>query len=95
MSLVSGGVASSFLSLAEALSASGAFIMFGSIATLSWLFVQRLVPETKGRSLETSTVLDVSVPATQQGGASDDDAVEHGVGAETAEPEARRRDDAP
>ena len=26
--------------------------MFGSIATLSWLFVQRLVPETKGRSLE-------------------------------------------
>jgi MFS family permease len=50
--LVSGAVASSFLSLTEMLSAEGTFLLFAIIASLSWLFVLRRVPETRGRSLE-------------------------------------------
>ena len=50
--LVSGTVASTFLSLTEAISMRGTFLLFGGIATLSWLFVLYMVPETKGKSLE-------------------------------------------
>lgn len=50
--LVSGAVASSFLSLTEMLSAEGTILLFAIIASLSWLFVLRRVPETRGRSLE-------------------------------------------
>ena len=50
--LVSGVVASSFLSISEALTPHGAFVCFGIISTLSFVFVLKLVPETRGKSLE-------------------------------------------
>jgi len=50
--LASGIVASSFLSITEALTTTGAFLMFGIIATGSFVFVYKMVPETKGKSLE-------------------------------------------
>ncbi|MCQ8240088.1 sugar porter family MFS transporter [Rhizosaccharibacter radicis] len=40
------------LSVVQALGTSGAFFLFAVINVLAWLFVFRLVPETKGRSLE-------------------------------------------
>ena len=45
-------VSISFLPLATAIGVSGAFIVFGGVCAIAFLFVQRLVPETKGRSLE-------------------------------------------
>eukprot|EP00658_Telonema_sp_P-2_P002522 TRINITY_DN10947_c0_g1_i2.p1 TRINITY_DN10947_c0_g1~~TRINITY_DN10947_c0_g1_i2.p1 ORF type:complete len:109 (-),score=26.08 TRINITY_DN10947_c0_g1_i2:41-367(-) len=50
--LVSGLVATSFLSISELLSMSGAFGAFGVIAVSSFVFVWIYVPETKGKSLE-------------------------------------------
>ena len=50
--LVSGVVASSFLSLIDLLTASGAFMLFGVIALLFVIFVYIWVPETRGTPLE-------------------------------------------
>jgi len=50
--LVSGIVASTFLSICTALTDAGAFFAFGCVATASFLFVLKYVPETKGKSLE-------------------------------------------
>jgi len=50
--LVSGIVASSFLTLVDVFTPSGTFFIFGTISTLSFLFVVQYVPETMGKSLE-------------------------------------------
>lgn len=50
--LVSGIVASTFLSISHGLTPQGAFFAFGLVSTLSYLFVFKLVPETRGKSLE-------------------------------------------
>jgi sugar porter (SP) family MFS transporter len=50
--IVSGTVASTFLSLTQWLGASGAFLMFAFISLASTIFVFTTVPETRGRSLE-------------------------------------------
>jgi SP family arabinose:H+ symporter-like MFS transporter len=41
-----------FLSLAQALTPSGAFLIYASMCVITFLIVLRAVPETKGRSLE-------------------------------------------
>jgi sugar porter (SP) family MFS transporter len=41
-----------FLSLVSALTAPGTFLMYAAVSIAAFLFVWRLVPETKGRTLE-------------------------------------------
>jgi MFS family permease len=41
-----------FLSLVSALTAPGTFLMYAAISIAAFLFVWRIVPETKGRTLE-------------------------------------------
>lgn len=48
----SGLVAMSFLSVSQAISVGGTFFIFSAISALSVVFVHKLVPETKGKSLE-------------------------------------------
>ncbi|WCJ30689.1 Major facilitator superfamily protein [Euphorbia peplus] len=48
----SGLVAMSFLSVARAVTMGGTFFIFSAISALSVVFVYKLVPETKGKSLE-------------------------------------------
>uniref|UniRef100_A0ACD5XFE5 Uncharacterized protein n=2 Tax=Avena sativa TaxID=4498 RepID=A0ACD5XFE5_AVESA len=55
--VTSGTVAMSFLSVSRALSAAGAFSVFAAISALSVVFVHRLVPETKGKTLEEIELL--------------------------------------
>lgn len=45
-------VAITFLTLINLLGQSGTFFMYGAIAVISWLFIYRRVPETKGQTLE-------------------------------------------
>jgi SP family galactose:H+ symporter-like MFS transporter len=45
-------VALTFLTLVGALGKPGTFWLYGVIGIAAWIFVHRLVPETKGRSLE-------------------------------------------
>ncbi len=45
-------VAITFLSLINLIGQSGTFFMYGGIAIISWLFIYRRVPETKGQTLE-------------------------------------------
>jgi hypothetical protein len=45
-------VSISFLPLTAAIGISGAFFVFAGICAVAFLFIQILVPETKGRSLE-------------------------------------------
>jgi SP family galactose:H+ symporter-like MFS transporter len=45
-------VAITFLSLVQIIGASGTFWFYGVIGILAWVFVYRLVPETKGKTLE-------------------------------------------
>lgn len=45
-------VAATFLSLITWLSAGGTFLLFAVISVFAWFFVQRLVFETRGKSLE-------------------------------------------
>ncbi|KAI9597072.1 major facilitator superfamily domain-containing protein [Syncephalis fuscata] len=45
-------VSVSFLSLAHAITAAGAFWLYASLGVLAWWFVWRYVPETAGRTLE-------------------------------------------
>jgi len=41
-----------FLSLVNALTAPGTFLLYAAVSFAAFLFVWRLVPETKGRTLE-------------------------------------------
>jgi len=45
-------VTATFLSLVEAVGSSGAFWMYAAMSVLNLLFIARVMPETKGRSLE-------------------------------------------
>jgi len=45
-------VSITFLSLVNALGQSGAFWLYATMGVLAFVFCQRLVPETKGKSLE-------------------------------------------
>lgn len=53
----SGLVAMSFLSVSEAITMGGMFFTFSAVSALSVLFVYKLVPETKGKSLEQIELL--------------------------------------
>ncbi|KAL4364086.1 hypothetical protein GQ457_04G005520 [Hibiscus cannabinus] len=55
--LCSGFVAMSFLSLARTITVAGTFFLFSLMSALSVLFVYKLVPETKGKSLEQIELL--------------------------------------
>ncbi|PKI58794.1 hypothetical protein CRG98_020784 [Punica granatum] len=55
--LMSGINSMTFLSLYKAISISGAFFLFASIAAASWVFFFTLLPETRGRTLEDMEVL--------------------------------------
>ncbi|KAJ1434563.1 Sugar/inositol transporter [Sesbania bispinosa] len=48
----SGLVAMSFLSVSHAITVAGTFFLFAAISSLAIVFVYKLVPETKGKSLE-------------------------------------------
>ncbi len=45
-------VAATFLSLAGVLGRAGIFWFYACMGVLTWIFVLRLVPETKGKTLE-------------------------------------------
>jgi sugar porter (SP) family MFS transporter len=45
-------VTSTFLSLVKSLTAPGTFLLYAAVSIAAFLFVWRLVPETKGRTLE-------------------------------------------
>ncbi|SCL76549.1 Galactose transporter [Methanoculleus chikugoensis] len=45
-------IAATFLSLVDLIGESGVFLLYAVVALLAWLFVFKLVPETKGLSLE-------------------------------------------
>ena len=53
-------VSITFLSLTQAISAAGTFWLYAGVGVLGWLFVWKLVPETKGKSLEEIRMLFVS-----------------------------------
>lgn len=53
----SGIVAMSFLSVSRAISVGGTFFVFSAVSALSVVFVHRIVPETKGKSLEQIEML--------------------------------------
>ncbi|KAK4765128.1 hypothetical protein SAY86_026218 [Trapa natans] len=53
----SGLVAMSFLSVSRMISVGGTFFLFSVISALSVVFVHKLVPETKGKSLEQIELL--------------------------------------
>lgn len=53
--LVSGSVALFFLTLNDALTPHGVFLMFAIISCLSIIFIYKCVPETKQKSLEEIT----------------------------------------
>ena len=45
-------VTATFLSLVEAIGSTGAFWLYAAMSVLNFLFIWRVMPETKGRSLE-------------------------------------------
>lgn len=50
--LLSGLISMSFLSLSKAITIGGAFYLFAAIASISWVFFYKMLPETQGRTLE-------------------------------------------
>lgn len=54
---MSGLMSMTFLSLYKAISISGAFFLYASIAAVSWVFFYTMLPETQGRTLEETEVL--------------------------------------
>jgi sugar porter (SP) family MFS transporter len=50
-------VSLTFLLLIDALGQSGAFWLYAAIGVVTWIFCQRLVPETKGKRLEEITAV--------------------------------------
>lgn len=55
--MCSGLIAMSFLSVSDAITVGGTFLIFSVISALSVAFVYKLVPETKGKSLEQIELL--------------------------------------
>ncbi|PKI58807.1 hypothetical protein CRG98_020797 [Punica granatum] len=55
--LMSGVNSMTFISLYKAITISGAFYLFASVAAVSWVFFYVLLPETQGRTLEDMEVL--------------------------------------
>ncbi len=45
-------MAVTFLSLVKALTQGGAFLLYTAVGVFAWFFIYRLVPETKGKTLE-------------------------------------------
>lgn len=54
---MSGLISMTFLSLYKAITISGAFFLYASIAAISWVFFYTMLPETQGRTLEEMEVL--------------------------------------
>jgi MFS family permease len=50
--IFSGAIAMTFLSVSEAISPAGTFLLYGGISLISLIWVYYYVPETKGRPLE-------------------------------------------
>ena len=46
------GVAVTFLTLVDAVGHSATFWIYAAITVCAWIFIYRLVPETKGKTLE-------------------------------------------
>ncbi|CAI0549800.1 unnamed protein product [Linum tenue] len=64
----SGVVAMSFLSVSNAITVGGTFLVFAAVSAVSVAFVYWLVPETKGKSLEEIEVLFESERGWRGGG---------------------------
>lgn len=45
-------VAATFLILVGSINQSGTFLIFAAVGLFAWFFIWRLVPETKGKTLE-------------------------------------------
>jgi len=75
----SGVVASSFLSLQDGLTPAGAFGMYCGLAVVSFLFVWRFVPETKGKTLEEIEAELGSTPGDKDGNKTNKGCEEHCV----------------
>lgn len=50
--VTSGVIAMTFLSLYKAITIGGAFLLYGTVALVAWIFFYFMLPETRGRSLE-------------------------------------------
>ncbi|KAM7279716.1 hypothetical protein ACFE04_006850 [Oxalis oulophora] len=50
--LTSGIVSMTFLSLYKAITIGGAFLLYGCVAVIAWIFFFSMLPETKGKKLE-------------------------------------------
>ncbi|KAB1199024.1 Polyol transporter 5 [Morella rubra] len=50
--VISGVMSTTFLSLSKGITFGGAFFLYASIATVSWVFFYFMLPETQGRTLE-------------------------------------------
>ncbi|KAG6651791.1 polyol transporter 5-like [Carya illinoinensis] len=50
--VTSGVISMTFLSLSKGITIGGAFFLYASIATVSWIFFYFMLPETQGRTLE-------------------------------------------
>ncbi|KAK6946214.1 Major facilitator, sugar transporter-like [Dillenia turbinata] len=55
--VISGTVSMTFLSLYKATTIGGAFFSFAGIATVAWIFIYFLLPETQGKTLEEMEAL--------------------------------------
>lgn len=54
---MSGIIGMTFLSLYKAITIGGAFLLFGVIAAIGWVFMYTMFPETQGRNLEEIELL--------------------------------------
>ncbi|KAB1207243.1 Polyol transporter 5 [Morella rubra] len=55
--VTSGVLAMTFYSLSKGITTGGAFFLYASIATVSWVFFYIILPETRGRTLENTEAL--------------------------------------